>query len=422
MTFKPVDTAIVIVVGPLIDDSDFKTLEEAIAYNAAGMDVSLIVEKTDGTTAVTAITLTTGGTSDWTHKDGGYYEVEITAAQNAEEGIAYVRGVCTGVLPFESTHYDIVPANSYDSLIKGTDVLHADMTQIVGTTQSAYDLQDFADAGYDPVFKKVQGVVLVDTTTANTDMVGTDNAALAATALTDVIWTDAKAGYLDATITSRNATTPPTVGEIRTEMESAGSKILAIEGDTHELQSNQANWATAAGFSTHNVADVKTAIEAIGSTIHTIAADVVNIDGEAMRGTNSANTTTPPTVIAIRTEMDDNSSKLTDILADTDDIGVAGAGLTDLGGMSTGMKTEVNGEIVDVIKTDTTTEPSQGAPPSAPTFEEMVAYLYFKLRNKGETTSTEDSMYNNAGDTKIMKATIGDNGITFTKQEYVSGV
>lgn len=190
MTYKPVDTAIVMVVGPCIDDTDFKTLEEAIAYNAAGMDISLIVEKTDGTTAVTAITLTTAGTSDWTHKDGGYYEVEVTAAQNAEEGIAYLRGVCTGVLPFESQHYNIVKANVYNSLISGTDVLTVDVTQWLGTavtaniagqptvdvtrvgasTQSLIDLKDFVDSGYDPVTNKVEGVKLVDTVTTATNL------------------------------------------------------------------------------------------------------------------------------------------------------------------------------------------------------------------------------------------------------------
>lgn len=291
MSYKPVDTAITIVVGPCIDNSDFKTLEESIAYNAAGMDVSLIVEKTDGTTTVTAITLTTGGTSDWTHKDGAYYEVEITAAQNAEEGIAYLRGVCTGVLPFESVHYDIVKANVYDSWVKGTDVLQVDLTQIGGATQSATDLKDFADEGYDPATNKVQGVILTDTTTTNTDMVGTDNAALAATALTDVTWTDAKAGYLDAAITSRSTVT-------------------------------------------------------------------------------------------------------------------------------TG---QVNDQVVDVMKTDTTSEMSQGAPPATPTFEEMIAYIYFRLRNKTTTTASEDAMWDDAGTTKLIKATISDNGTTFEKSEYVSG-
>ena len=262
MTYKPVDTAIIMVVGPVIDNTDFKTLEEEIAYNAAGMDVSLIVEKTDGTSTVTAITLTSGGTSDWTHKDGGYYEIEITAAQNAEEGIAYVRGVCTGVLPFESPRYDIVKANIYDSLVKGTDLIQTDLTQIGGTAQSALDLKDFADTGYDPATSKVQGVVLCDTTTTNTD--------------------------------------------ITTGVQ------LSAQG-----------------------------------------------------------------------------------------------------------KTDVNAEVVDVIRTDVSSEPGVGAPTVTPTLEEMIKYLYFRLRNKTTTTSNEDAMYNDAG-TKIMKATISDNGTTFTKEEYIS--
>lgn len=149
MTFKPVDTAIVMVVGPLIDDTDFKTVEEAIAYDAAGMDVSLIVEKTDGTTAVTAITLTTVGVNDWVHVDGGKYSVEITAAQNTEKGIGFVQGICTGVLIFESPRYDIVPSNVYDSFVKGTDVLQADVTQLSGDTAAANNLEATYDGtGY----------------------------------------------------------------------------------------------------------------------------------------------------------------------------------------------------------------------------------------------------------------------------------
>lgn len=208
MSYKPVDAAITMVVGPCIDDTDFKTLEEAIAHNAAGMDVSLIVEKTDGTTAVTAITLTTGGTSDWTHKDGGYYEIEVTAAQNIEEGAGYIRGVCTGVLPFESAHYNIVKANVYDSWVKGTDVLQADITQLGGVAQSLTDLKDFADAGYDPATNKITGT---------TDMRGTDSA---------------------NTTVPDAAGVAPTAAEIQTEMEGAGSKLLAIEGDTNELQTD----------------------------------------------------------------------------------------------------------------------------------------------------------------------------------------
>lgn len=55
-----------------------------------------------------------------------------------------------------------------------------DVHALKGDAQSATDLKDFADTGYDPSTHKVQGVVLVDTTTANTDMRGTNNAMLAA--------------------------------------------------------------------------------------------------------------------------------------------------------------------------------------------------------------------------------------------------
>lgn len=57
--------------------------------------------------------------------------------------------------------------------------IDADVERLQGSVQSTTDLKDFTDAGYDPSTNKIQGVVLVDTTTTNTDMRGTDNAALA---------------------------------------------------------------------------------------------------------------------------------------------------------------------------------------------------------------------------------------------------
>jgi hypothetical protein len=46
------------------------------------------------------------------------------------------------------------------------------------------------------------------------------------------------------------------------------------------------------------------------ANIDTIAGDVAGLDGAAMRGTDGAYTGTPPTAEAIRTEMDNNSTKL----------------------------------------------------------------------------------------------------------------
>ena len=50
-------------------------------------------------------------------------------------------------------------------------VPQVDLLQIASDAQSATDLKDFADAGYDPGTNKVEGVKLVDVTTENTDMV-----------------------------------------------------------------------------------------------------------------------------------------------------------------------------------------------------------------------------------------------------------
>lgn len=47
-------------------------------------------------------------------------------------------------------------------------VPEVDMTHLVGVAQSATDLKDFADDGYDPATNKVQGVVLTDTVTTYT--------------------------------------------------------------------------------------------------------------------------------------------------------------------------------------------------------------------------------------------------------------
>jgi len=91
---------------------------------------------------------------------------------------------------FLAATFRIAPAESITGYPK------TDQHALKGDAQSAADLQDFADAGYDPATNKVQGVLLVDTTTTNSDMRGTDSAALAATALSNVQWTNALATAL----------------------------------------------------------------------------------------------------------------------------------------------------------------------------------------------------------------------------------
>ena len=150
MPYKPVDTAIKVVVGPLIDDTDFKTREEAVAHNAPGMEIDVILEKHDGTVVITPVVPTSGGDYDWAHLDQGWYELELPASggssfNNTEAGILTVVGYATGALPFSSVAYDIVPVQVYDSIVRGTDRLHVDIREkgdsLLGlTTQEISDV------------------------------------------------------------------------------------------------------------------------------------------------------------------------------------------------------------------------------------------------------------------------------------------
>ena len=108
-------------------------------------------------------------------------------------------------------------------------------------------------------------------------------------------------------------------------------------------------------------------------------------------------------------------------LVDTGEIGTAGAGLTDLGGMSTTMKAQVNTEVVDVVNVDTLVLPGQAAPSNTPTMRETLGWLYKNFRNRKSQTATTWSLYADNETTVDNKATVSDDATTAIKQEVVTG-
>lgn len=97
------------------------------------------------------------------------------------------------------------------------------------------------------------------------------------------------------------------------------------------------------------------------------------------------------------------------ILVDTGQIGTAGAGLTDLGGMSTAMKAEVNTELVDVMETDTHAEIT--SPPAAvSSFKDRQGWMFALSRNKLYQTTTGGTLRNDADGADIGTFTASDDG------------
>lgn len=128
-----VDTAVVVPVNlmPLVDDTDFKTIEAAVAYNAAGMDLRWNFVTVAGVQTSTAVTPTTSGSYDWTHLGDGIYSMEIPAsggasANNDTEGFGWWSGVCTGVLPWRGPVVQFSPAHIAHGLVTGTEWLQVD--------------------------------------------------------------------------------------------------------------------------------------------------------------------------------------------------------------------------------------------------------------------------------------------------------
>jgi hypothetical protein len=100
---------------------------------------------------------------------------------------------------------------------------------------------------------------------------------------------------------------------------------------------------------------------------------------QTMRGTDSA-----ATASALSThdgKLDTVDTNVDSILVETGEIGTAGAGLTDLGGMSTGMKAEVNAECDTAVNDYNTTAMTEAyaADGSAPTPEQMRFMIWSAL-------------------------------------------
>lgn len=240
--------------------------------------------------------------------------------------------------------------------------------------------------------------VLADTNELQTDDVPGLIAALndpTAAAVADAVWDEATTGHVGA----------GTFGEqVKTDID-------AVLADTNELQTNQGDWATATGFSTHSAADVVNEWETQSQVDPTgFHVNVIEVGGTAQ----TAN---------------DNGADINAILTDTNEVQgmlpskayLAGSADAD-GGIDATEAAVVNGEVVDALTTDTYGEPGQGAPGVSVSLEAKLGYLYKAWRNK--TTSDADSMdlYNDDGSTVGQKSTLSDNGTTFTRAEFVSGV
>jgi len=255
------------------------------------------VDATDGVTPETGLTLGSADQAELLKHNGaatvdisgrtfaaitgadGWYDLTLTTTDTNTLGQLTVVVQDSSLMAPIFCEFMVTTANYWDSKYS-TDVLQVDLVQMGGVVQSATDLKDFADDGYNPSTNKITGVLLTDTCTTNTDLVS------AAAVVNE--W------------------------ETQSQADPTGFHVNVLEvGGTSQTAND-------------NGADINSILTDTGTTL-------------------------PGTLTTIEGKIDIVDGNVDGILVDTAEIGAAGAGLTDLGGMSTGMKAEINTEADSAI-------------------------------------------------------------------------
>lgn len=365
---------------PLIDDTDFKSPEEGVAYNQAGLDLIWNFVTTAGVYTQTGVTPTTGGDYDWVHQGFGMYTIEIidtggASINNDTEGFGWFTGWCTGVLPWRGPTIGLRAAGLNNKLV---DSAYSATRGLAGTA-----LPDAVSdaAGGLPISDA--GELDLDTDLGNLDDSVSSRAAASVV------------GALD------DAAAAGEVTEADTLMQYLKQLINILIGATG-IVAFPAEAGPANGVS-------------LAEVIRAIHVDVTGLNGDAMVGTDGANTTVPdaagvaPTAAEIKTAIEAGGSSLAQILLDTGTDGVVlkAAGL--------------NADAITAIWAKAMTDIAQGAPSATCSALTALNYLYEAWRNKTTTTATLITVMKDDTTTGMVKSTISDNGVTFIKGEMATG-
>lgn len=141
MRYLKTNTATIVTVGPFLDKTDGVTLETALTIT--NEKISFTVDLNNGSAPTLVLDNVTGATSGTsndlnyiTGNDAGLMQLELSAADTNYLGRAFL------IITDAANHcpvfheFTILPANIYDSMIAGTDLLDVSMTQILGTAVS----------------------------------------------------------------------------------------------------------------------------------------------------------------------------------------------------------------------------------------------------------------------------------------------
>jgi hypothetical protein len=348
MQFLRTNTATRVTVGPFLDKTDGVTPETALTVTSCKL--TFVVDDGGVPTLVLDTNPTaSGGSNDMVHitgDDAGYYDLELAAANVNYLGRAKL------ALTDASTHcpvfqeFTILPAMIYDSIVLGTDRLDTNVTHVADTAQTGRDLG---------------ASVLLSTGTGTGQL-------------------DFTAGIVKSNLTQISGSA------VSTTTAQLGVNVVNAAGTA---------WNSGAiGASTlasDTITDAKVASDV---TIASVTGSVGSVTGAVGSVTGAVGSVT----------------------------GNVGGNVTgSVGSLASQAKADVNAEVVDAVNVDTYVEIGQEAPAATQTLRKMVAYLYKAWRNRATQTATAYKLYGDDATTVDQKSVVADDGTTFDSGEKTTG-
>lgn len=360
MQYLKQSTAATITIGPFVDDADGKTAETSLTIAQAGVRL----HKAGG------VPTQKSDATSATHRENGYYTVPLNTTDTNTLGRLRVAASIAGALPVWED-FTVIPAVVYDALIGGTDMLNVNVAEISDDATAANNLELYCDG----------------TTPQPVNATQVSGSGPAADAL-ELLGLNAKG--IDNKIL------------ISTDAQNLGGSLsvntAAISGDSTaadncELMFDGTGYA---GGATPLQVDAKL-LSASAPAADALELLALNAKGSDNKLLISANAQDLSASLDVRTKA---------ISADAVNASALAA--------------DAITEITNAMKALTFAELTVGAPAATPTLEQAIMLLYMKLRNEETVTGSLLTVKNNAG-AVIAKATISDDGITFTKQQLITG-
>lgn len=460
-----------VVIGPFV--STGATAQTAIEVSSATIvDLYKITAKSD-------ITTTTAGANAMAHVANGYYSLVLTSGNTDTVGPLMITADSTGSMSVWA-RYQVIPAAIYDALMTGTVTLDSTfangaqassllaMGVSVASTLTRVTASNVAEASalakidiIDTVVDSIKvetasslaKIDIIDTVVdgikvetasslAKIDIIDTVVDGIKVETASSLVWI--------ASAHANIATVDTVVDAIKVETASSLVRIVAVPSATwdiaiaaHVTSGTTAEALNAAGGAgdpwvtalpgSYTGAQAGAILSAVNINMSSSLAkiDIIDTVVDAVKVDTASSQVWIASVHANIATMDGAVSSMQGDVTTT--LGIIQTAAVDLASIAVDTASAlvniallptaatINAQVLDVLNVDTFAEPGQEAPAATNTLAKKIGYTYKFLRNKITTTSALTSIYDDTGAVVDQKATVSDDGTTFTRGEFGSG-